>query len=194
MVMTRRKRKTRACCFSPFKGTHKKIDLLSRYLGQRAAIYWAILSVIIAGIVLLHHITKGPADYDQTLFQGTCFAKGALKRKEYLERRIRLDPADRRKKIFLHVKGKSMLPYLHPGDLVVVYVDSKINDAQVGEMVTYIAAIGPRQESYYTHAIIRISRNPWTGEKELITRGLNNSQCDPQRVTGDNFIGISKQL
>ena len=131
---------------------------------------------------------------ESTLYQGTRFPEGTLRRKADLQRRIRPDPGDGRKRIRLHVKGDSMLPVLQTGDWVSIDLDSELDDAEVGQLATYIATVGPGQESYYTHQIIQIDRNQSTGSPELVMRGINNPRNDVQRVTTENFIGISGKL
>lgn len=120
--------------------------------------------------------------------------KGTLRRKEELETRIRPDPKDGRKKVYLHVCGDSMLPELKTGDRIVVFVDSDFQDAKKGQLITYIADIGKRGECYYTHKVVEVENNPLTGRRELVVRGVNNSACDSQHVTRAKFIGISRKM
>lgn len=87
-----------------------------------------------------------------------------------------------------------MRPELNHGDQVVVDVDSDIRQVKVGQLITYIMDQDGRQEAYYTHKVVAIHGNPWTGRTELVTRGINNPKNDSARVTKENFIGISRKV
>lgn len=87
-----------------------------------------------------------------------------------------------------------MQPELQPGDRIVAYIDSDLAEAEVGQLVTYIADLGQGQESYYTHKIVEIREDAGTGERVLVTRGVSNRNNDITRVTRDNFIGLSRKL
>jgi len=87
-----------------------------------------------------------------------------------------------------------MRPELNPGDRIVTYVDEDIRRAELGQWVTFIADLPGGQESYYTHKIVEIHNDPRTGQRELVTRGINNIQNDRERVTEENFIGISRKF
>ena len=134
----------------------------------------------------------GGKDTEDDPYKTTRFPKGSLRRKEDLEMRLQADPADGRKKAGLNVRGNSMLPELKPGDQVKTYVDSKITDAKVGDYVTFIADIGKGQESYYTHKVAEVYKNP-LGGTELVTRGVNNPRNDRRRVDSSNFIGVTRK-
>ena len=125
-------------------------------------------------------------------YKSTRFPRGALPRKYNLELRIGKDPTDGRKKIALNVRGNSMLPELNPGDIVKVYVDSKITDVKVGDYVTFIHDNRNGTESYYTHKVKEVYTNP-LGGSELVTRGVNNNDNDSPRVDDCDFIGIAKK-
>ena len=85
-----------------------------------------------------------------------------------------------------------MRPELNPGDVVKTYVDSKITDAKVGDYVTFIHDNGNGTESYYTHKVAEVYRNP-LGGTELVTRGVNNGRNDRVRTNADNFVGVARK-
>ena len=134
----------------------------------------------------------GGKDAEADPYAKTRKPRGSLERRDELESRLPRDPADGRVKASMRVNGDSMYPELKPGDKVKVYVDSKITDAKVGDTVTFIADIGRGQESYYTHKVVEVYRNPFGGT-ELVTRGVNNPRNDRVRTDSRNFIGVTRK-
>jgi hypothetical protein len=154
------------------------------------------LALVLGAVSIDHQTSPSPVSYDREgrrRLNPPWFPAGSLKRQGDLAARIRPDPADGRKKISLNVRGNSMRPELKDGDRVVVDVDSDIGQVKVGQWVTYIMNQNDRYEAYYTHKVVAINGNLWTGRRELVTRGVNNPGNDLARVTKENFIGISRK-
>ena len=126
-------------------------------------------------------------------YKTTRFPKGFLPRKNELESDTETDPIDGRKKVGMNVRGDSMRPELKPGDIVKTYVDSKIEDAKVGDLVTFIHDNGNGTESFYIHRVTEVYKNPF-GKTELVTRGSNNPRNDRVRTDSSNFVGVAKKL
>lgn len=113
--------------------------------------------------------------------------KGSLPRPDYIRQRIRPDPVDNRQKVSLTVRGGSMVPALRPGNVVVVYLDSKLSDIKKGDMVTFIADIGNGLESFYTHRVVEIT------SQGLVTKGDSIGANDRGFVTNENFLGYTRR-
>ena len=168
-----------------------------RHSRDHFLIFAGTLALILGAVAMDHQTSPSPVSYDRDgrrRLHPPWFPAGSLKRQGDLAARIRPDPVDGRKIFRLTVRGISMRPELKDGDRVVVDVDSDIGRAKVGQWVTYIMNQDGRQEAYYTHKIVAIVGNPWTGRTELVTRGVNNPRNDLARVTKENFIGISRKV
>ena len=154
------------------------------------------LALIVGSIVSYHHRppSQSQEGWESRPGDAPRFPQGTLRRKDDLNTRLRPDPVDGRKKIRLNVRGSSMRPELNPGDRIVTYVDEDIRQAKLGQWVTFIADLPGGQESYYTHKIVAVYYDSGTGQRELVTRGINNIQNDRERVTEENFIGISRKF
>lgn len=171
------------------KVASKKIKTSWRNLFAFAWFFFLVL------VVLSHdHLKQIKTRENLERMEAPHFPAGTLRRRDDLNLRIRPDPWDKRKKITLNVRGQSMQPELQPGDRIVAYIDSDLAEAEVGQLVTYIADLGQGQESYYTHKIVEIREDAGTGERVLVTRGVSNRNNDITRVTRDNFIGLSRKL
>lgn len=164
----------------------------------RFLLFAGALALVLGTITAYHQTDPSSATFhrggSQRWVNPPWFPKGTLRRKDDLMTRIRPDPLDGRKKIRLKVRGNSMRPELQNGDQIVVYVDSEIRQAKVGQLVTYIMDQDARQEAYYTHKVVEVHDNPWTGRRELVMRGVNNPTNDSIRVTQQNFVGLSRKL
>jgi signal peptidase I len=83
--------------------------------------------------------------------------------------------------LYLVVRGDSMLPAFHDGDLVVVMAGTSYN---VGEAVAYRVPAGE-----IGSGLIVVHRIVEVGDDSFVIRGDNNPAPDPTRPAQGDFVG-----
>ena len=85
---------------------------------------------------------------------------------------------------FIIVKGNSMLPDFHTGDLVVARSSDGL---EIGDVVVYAVPDGPGAGRLVIHRLIGID-----ADGTLVIQGDNRDQPDQFAVTSDDIVGVAR--